>query len=206
MIKYIFVATIGGYIIGNAAMHDFFKTPEITQEKLRPCTFLYIQHPGDLDNLNSTFAIIKTDFHSYRTKFEGARPVSIYYDDAELLAERADVRSVAGLFVETSQKDVIEAFLKQHPEYKAKELPELNTARIIIPYRGVFSWFWMHRIIHPKVREYIKLNYLGNRDASELPIINVATPGKVEVNIPYGPGVDSLMVSTAQRPPHKDDK
>jgi len=204
MLKYAIGAIFGGYLIGTAHIHDYFQTPEITQGKLPPCTFLYIQHPGDLDNLNHTFSIIKSDFHSYRAQFTEARPVSVYYDDSELLANRSHVRSVAGIFVESSKKELIEAFLKTHPEYKAKELPELATARTVIPYRGVFSWYWMHRIIHPKVREYIRLNYLGNKDASELPIINVATSGKVEVNIPYGAGVDSLMVSTANRPVYKD--
>jgi len=193
------VSIAAGFVIADAYQHNFFRLSRIYEEDFPARLYIYTQHPEGIATLDKTFKDIKEDFAPIRGKFESIQPATIYFDDPDRLVNRQDVRSVAGVFVPHSNKKLAEDFVKVHKQYEILDVPQLNTVKIVSPYRSMVSWYWLHRIVHSAIREYVQEHNLS-KDPSELPLINISLHSKVETYIPYGKNVECLNISKIPKP------
>lgn len=195
------VIPIGGYYY-----HGFNESYPISGTKLSPQRFIYHQHTGPYIKIFDSLKSMEYDLRDYKDKLKNGRLGVVYYDDPGRV-EGSACRAVYGIFYESSEKNIEEELLKNKPEYESKQLPELNAVKVTVPYKSAVTHVWKNFVIYPKLYNYLTGLNLDKKDLQDTCILELynnveeSSFSEIDIHVPYGPNVSTLMLSKAPQPP-----
>jgi len=200
MKKYLAIAGVIGLPVGTYFYHGLQNDDPIVEQTVPSRTFVYTQHYDAPSKLNNTLNIIEQDFKILKSKLVNPRLAVIYYDAPAITKETKKQRIVAGIFCDTSNTDLAKEFVKIRPNFGLQIIPNLQVVQTTLPFKSSFATFWIHRIIHPKIWNYV-VDHGYDKEMSSPYIMNLINDQDqtCEVCVPHGKNSDSLLLSKAKR-------
>jgi len=206
------VAPVGYYYYTtNIAPQATSKALKLIEGRLPSRNYVYIQHIGSYGKVDDTFNIVSGDLKDFSRKLTNAQFASMFYDNPTALPETANLRGVVGVLFDKSNKAAAQEWVKTHPEYDFKELPDLTTISAKAPATlGLKASTWVSTTLFPLVKDYFKNKNLKGLEQAPLIELYELHNDKVkciEFHIPYGSNVESTWLTKApEYHPHQSEK
>ncbi len=197
----LFFATL--YFLKRYGMIDSL---EFVQRRLPESLFLYVENIGPYLNLGPVFHNL---YKNCLPNFPGGVEAGIYYDAPSAVVDTDRCRASCGLLLNLDQHEQAQRWVRDHPIYKLKKLPEVEVISTSIPNHGMLSYFLAPR------RAYAQLNHWAKQMGIERPCGSSSAieiyhfDGKndrVEYAFPHGQNADGYYITSIPRPEYKKSK
>jgi len=167
--------------------------------------FLYCDYVGQYKNISTVYNNIGQNVrpHFYSTN----ETAGIYYDDPNVVEDKNYCRAVCGLIIQQEERQKAEAFIREHPIFKLREIPEVDVAATSFPYKSKMSYLFLIGKVYPELKSFVYRNKLFRGPEEIKAMIEYyhfldAQPS-IEVMVPYGENVQKLQFSAQPEPLHR---
>jgi len=124
---------------GFVSYFGVHKTPVVKEGELREQVFVYRPFRGDYWDMKPALKKLQYDFEDIKGK-KNFMLSGFYYDNPRNLKNRAAGRAVLGGMFELNEKELVDEFLKKHPEYKSFQTKKVDALCSEFPFKNYWSF------------------------------------------------------------------
>jgi len=186
----------------------FHKQVVIYEKTLDPMYFVYREYLGSYREIGAEFDKIVRDSKSCRAKdfIIGG----IYYDNPDVVSDHSKERSAIGLFINSSERDKAEEFVRIFKQYQLADIPSIKvriTSRF--PFKNILSFVWMRVSIYPSLYDETVIKEICPNLSPFLIEFYPYTKSEgrsIISAVPYEAYMKYLVFTKAEQPPTLADK
>jgi len=178
---------------------------KVQPKKFPKSLFLYCDYVGQYKNVSTVYNNIGQNVrpHFYATN----EMCGIYYDNPNVVQDKNYCRAVCGLLIQEEERAKAEVFVREHPIFKLRDLPETDAVSTTFPFRSQLSYIFLIGKVYPELKSFAFRNRIFNGPEDMRGIIELYhfldIKPSIELFLPYGENLQKLQFSAQPEPLHR---